>query len=258
MGLFDDWCDCVKETERRKTYLGLGEKAGGRDGVKCHLARTVRSHYDALERIADDIERLGYASASNILRERLPRSARARSGELGEILATELAEEMLGFNVPVRRLRYKDGREMAMRGDDFIGVGYDSEGNLWLLKGESKSRASLTKAVIAEARGALDRDHGRCTPSSLLFVADRLLDGDEDDIELGRTIRKEIGQKAPRPNRIDHAIFTFSGNAAHAALKEDLDGADGRRRQTVANLRIRDHQDFIAEIYEEAGTLGND
>jgi hypothetical protein len=63
------------------------------------------------------------------------------SGELGEILATELVEEMMDYEVPVRRLRYKDGREMALRGDDFIGIRVNAAGNLHLLKGESKSRA---------------------------------------------------------------------------------------------------------------------
>jgi hypothetical protein len=42
-----------------------------------------------------------------------------------EILATELVEEEIGLRVPVRRLRYKDGRNMPMRGDDFIGAGYE-------------------------------------------------------------------------------------------------------------------------------------
>ena len=58
----------------------------------------------------------------------MPQTSRSRSGDLGEILATELVEEEIGLRVPVRRLRYKDGRNMAMRGDDFIGAGYDGNG----------------------------------------------------------------------------------------------------------------------------------
>jgi hypothetical protein len=53
---------------------------------------------------------LGYNAAATILRERLPRSKTVRSGDLGEILASEFVEERLGFNVPIRRMRYKDGR----------------------------------------------------------------------------------------------------------------------------------------------------
>jgi Cap4 SAVED domain len=219
---------------------------------------TVRSHYDSLERIADDVEQLGYESAAAILRERLPRSKKARSGDIGEILASELTEERLGFNVPVRRMRYKDGREVALRGDDFIGAGYGEDDKLWLLKGESKSRIVLGKTTITSARKTLNRDNGRCTPHSLLFVADRLLDQGGDMEELGREMRTEVAAKALPASRIDHALFTVSGNAPPAALTDDYDALRQNRKQTVVNFRIEDHQDFIADIYEEAGSLGDD
>jgi hypothetical protein len=87
-----------------------------------------------MDRIAEDIRALGFVGAAAVLAERLPRTPRARSGELGEIFATELVEEELGFEVPVRRLRYKDCREMALRGDDFIGVRVDGAGTLYLTR----------------------------------------------------------------------------------------------------------------------------
>ncbi len=46
---------------------------------------------------------------------------------MGEILATEFIEFQTEFRIPVRRLRYKDGREMALRGDDFLGVNEDED-----------------------------------------------------------------------------------------------------------------------------------
>lgn len=259
MALFKTWCDSRKRKESHKRYWILIEKAGGREAIRDTLAETMRSHYDRLDRIGDDVARLGYVKAANILRAVLPRQNRARSGELGEILATELVEEEIGFRVPVRRLRYKDGREMALRGDDFIGVGYDGDDKLWLLKGEAKSNKVLGKITITGARQVLSRDDGRCTPESLLFVANRLLESaDENDVQLGRTIRDEVGCNTLRPGRIDHMLFTMSGNAPPAALKEDLDAASTNRNHYTVNLRIRDHQEFIAEMYEEAQNLGDD
>jgi hypothetical protein len=258
MAIFGSWCDLNKDENSLKRYWTLVEKAGGRDVVRASLAETMRSHYGRLDRIADDIARLGYEKAAEILRTVLPQSATARSGELGEILATELVEEQTGFNVPVRRLRYKDGREMALRGDDFIGVRYDKGGRLWLLKGEAKSNQALDKTTIADARETLNRFDGRCTPVSLLFVANHLLDSnDEDDISLGRTMRDEVGCKALRPNRIDHMLFTLSGNNPPSALKEDLIAASADRNQYVVNFHIEDHQKFIAAMFEEAQNLGD-
>jgi hypothetical protein len=260
VGLYKKWCDATKEKDKRKRYWTYVEKDGGRDAIRVDLAETIRSHYDRLERIADDVQRLGYEVASQILRAAMPQTKKGRSGDLGEILATELVEEEIGLSVPVRRLRYKDGRNMAMRGDDFIGAGYDSNGEkLWLLKGEAKSNKVLGKATVASARKVLDRDNGRCTPDSLLFVANRLLESDDpDDNALGRSLRDEVGLKSLRADRIDHMLFTMSGNGPHASLKEDLEAAGSGRDQYVVNIHIDDHQDFIAAMYSEAEDLGDD
>lgn len=258
MALYKDWCVGAKQKNKKKTLLTYTEKVGGRDAVLEQLGETVRTHYDQADRIADDVARLGYEGAAEILRALLPQSKRARSGDLGEILASELVEEEMGFRVPVRRMRFKDGREVAMRGDDFIGVGYDPDEKLWLLKGESKSRANLGNVTIAEAREALNRYGGRCTPDSLLFIANRLLESDDKgDVELGRTIRDEVGLKALRASRIDHMLFTISGNAPQAKLEKDLEAAGSDRNQHVVSIHIEDHQAFIAEIYEEAMNLGD-
>jgi hypothetical protein len=154
MALYKNWCTGAKQKTKKKTFRAYTEKTGGRVKVLTQLGETVRAHCDQADRIADDVARLGYDAAAEILRALLPQSTRARSGDLGEILASQLVEEEVGFRVPVRRMRFKDGREVAMRGDDFIGVGYDKEDRLWLLKGESKSREALNITTIAEAREA--------------------------------------------------------------------------------------------------------
>ncbi len=128
MELYERWCDASREKDKRKRYWTYVEKDGGRDEIRDDLAETIRSHYDRLERIADDVHQLGYRVAAGILSEAMPQTPKGRSGDLGEILATELLAEEIGLRVPVRRIRYKDGRNMAMRGDDFIGAGYDSKG----------------------------------------------------------------------------------------------------------------------------------
>jgi hypothetical protein len=257
--LYKDWCASEKDRDRRKRYWTLIERAKGRAKIEGGLAEIIRAHYDRLERIAEDVDRLGYKKAAKVLSAELPKTSRARSGDLGEILATELVEEEIGPRVPVRRLRYKDGRNMAMGGDDFIGAGYGSDDDLWLLKGEAKSARVLGGKTIANARKVLNRDNGRCTPDSLLFVANRLLESDdEDDVALGRAIRDEVGLDSLPPGRIDHMLFTMSGNGPPAALKQDLAATENNRDHYVVNLHIEDHQEFIAVMYEKAVDLGDE
>ncbi len=259
MGLYKEWCDHDGENKGRKCYLLLREKDTGRRAILANLVKTVRSHYDRLDRIAEDVDQLGFTTAAAILRERLPTKARSRAGDLGEILASELAEEMLEFRVPVRRMRFKDGREVPLRGDDFIGVNFcDDDGSLWLLKGEAKSRKTLNKTTITEARAALNADHGRCTPISLLFVADQMMaSNDEDEAALGRLIRNEVGRKTLSKERIDHALFTLSGNGPIAALQADYDAVDKGRHHTIINLHVADYSEFLDLVYERASDLGD-
>lgn len=256
--MIEEWLDIEEADhgERKRLYM-LAEKDGGRTAVQADLIGRVRGHYDDPKNIADDIEELGFPGAARILRERMPRDAKKRSGEVGEILAAEFIEHQTGFRIPVRRLRYKDGREMALRGDDFLGI-EEADGNLNYLKGEAKSGLKMGGGVITDARTRLGDDDGRPTPISLLFVADRLLEGDEDDKALGRQIRNEMGRRSILARQVSHGLFTLTGNDLRAELEADLDGAKSDHGYVSVNLRINDHQEFIAWIYKEAENLGDD
>ena len=210
MGLYQKWCDGTKEDERRKRYWTYVEKDGGRDEIRDDLAETMRSHYDRLERIADDVAAARLQGCrGNSACAAPPDCTRAARAISARYLATELVEEEIGLRVPVRRLRYKDGRNMAMRGDDFIGAGYGGDDEkLWLLKGEAKSNKVLGKATVTSARKVLNRDNGRCTPDSLAFVANRLLESnDEDDVQLGRSPPRRSRSEVPaRRSHRPHAL----------------------------------------------------
>lgn len=259
MSLYGKWCTTAKQQTGRKRYWRYTEKTGGRRSILPSFAQSLRSHYDRLDRIAEDVARLGYELAAKNLKAQLPQTKKGRSGDLGEILATEFVEEEIQLRIPVRRLRYKDGRNMAMRGDDFIGVAKSADDTLHLLKGEAKSNKTLGKTTIENARRVLNRDSGRCTPDSLMFVANRLLESaDPADQELGRAIRDEVALEAVPDDRIAHMLFTFSGNHPPAALAQDLTTAAAGRDHYVVNLHVEDHQEFIQLMYEEAQNLGDD
>lgn len=257
--MLDEWLQINEDPrDERKTLFTLTERGGGRDAISDRLIERIRCHYDDLAHIADDVERLGFPGAARIFRQRLPASARSRSGELGEILAAEFAEFQTGFRIPVYRLRYKDQRELALRGDDFLGICADDENRLSYLKGEAKSGQVVSTAVVTDARDRLSQDDGRPTPTSLLFVTDRLLEGDDDDKELGKRIRDAFALDTVPAGLITHGLFTLSGNLPQAILEVDLDAADDRHAHISANLHIVDHQDFIEALYEKAGDFGDD
>lgn len=227
----------------------LAEIDGRRDEVIDDLRDVCRSHYVSPEITTRRLAELGAPQTAELLKEHLPMSKKARSGDLGEILATELAERRLGFQVPVRRLRWKDGRNMALRGDDIIAVSRSSTGDLKFLKGESKSRIALTATVVAEAAAALDRDRGRPTRHAVLFVAERLREQGNDDLA------KELEEAVLvgfRGISVEHLLFTLSGNSPDTHLTNHLNAIyKKRRRRHAVGVRIEDHPDFIELLFSE-------
>ena len=77
MALFKAWCTGTKYKSKKKTFRTYSEKDGGRAAVLTQLGEAVRTHYDQTDRIADDVARLGYDGASEILRAQMPQSKRA-------------------------------------------------------------------------------------------------------------------------------------------------------------------------------------
>ncbi len=104
MVLYKKWCKTNRDEAKRKRYLTLEERPDGRAEIEGVLAETMRSHYDRLDRIADDVERLGYKKAANILQAALPQTRKGRSGDLGEILATEFVEDEVELRVSCHSL----------------------------------------------------------------------------------------------------------------------------------------------------------
>lgn len=242
------WLSSQTEAVGQHKLLILSEVDGRRPACLDDLRAAVRQHYVSAETLAKRLAALGAPKTAKLLREQLPTGKKARSGDLGEILATEVAEQHLQYEVPIRRLRWKDGREMALRGDDIIGIVRGKNGKLRFLKGESKSRAALSTVAITEAAVALDRDAGRPSRHSVLFVAARLRDQGKDDLALEL---EEAVLQSFRSMPVDHLLFTFCGNNAKQLLKTHLTSASSTAscRHAVA-VYLNDHGQFIKTIYE--------
>jgi hypothetical protein len=161
------------------------------------------------------------AEAATFVEGKLPTSKSIRSGDLGEILATEWIATQGGYQVPIKRLRWKDHRNMAMRGDDVIGIQQNPQaGGLQFLKTEAKSRVALSSAVVTEARAGLDKDGGLPSAHALSFIADRLADLGNDalsDAILDAQLKTGI-----QPQQVRHLLFTFSGNNPETHLTGSL------------------------------------
>lgn len=244
--LFDRWVSKKRTNVGRHQLVLLSETAGARSGVLDEIRSLVRTHYLDSSVTARRLASLGAPKAAQLLRERTPTTKRARSGDLGEILATEVAERELSYRVPIRRLRWKDGREMALRGDDIIGIAHKKE-RLRMLKGESKSRAALSSAVLDQAAAALDSDLGRPTRHAVLFVAERLRERGEDDVaeELEEAV---LGSFRRIP--VAHMLFILTGGDPEKLLTAHLTNlATKRRVRHAVGFWVLDHSQFVETLF---------
>ena len=223
---FADWCN--EETEKvgantLYTLTGIPEKLQhGRDAV----AAAIPEHYAAVEQVARVLTRLGKHAAAQLIEDKLPETKSVRSGDLGEILATEYVTDQTAYEVPIKRLQWKDHRNMAMRGEDVIGIAHDpANSRLRFLKTEAKSRATLQAQVVIEARARLDKDGGLPSAHALSFISARL--SEIGNTELADAIDDAQLKHGIPPGTVEHLLFTFSGNSPTEHLKSSLEGYTG-------------------------------
>ena len=254
MGLFDRWCDEAKDDigdhSLRILRADESRRAIGVDAV----AKAIPEQYVSNSRYADVLEKLGKKAAAKYLRGKLPATKAVRSGELGEVLALTFVEERTEWGDTVKKLRWKDHRDMPMRGDDVLAIRIEGD-EVSLLKGEAKSRRSLSNNVLKEARKALNANKGRPSPHALTFYAERLADDGQADLA-DRILRMQYRDGMPR-DCVSHMIFSFSGNDPEKLLRGHLDKYKGNFDQIYVGVRVMQHGEFIESVYEKVGKDGD-
>lgn len=246
--LFSNWCTSTSTLVANGRNLHqMTEISGARQAKKNEIVSTVHSHYEDPQLLADRIKRLGFTRAGKVLEKQFPKTKKARSGHIGEIMCTECVPAILAdFIVPIKRLRWLDGRESALRGEDLIGISL-KDNRRRFVKGESKSGISITASTISKARKALLSYKGRPSPHSMTFVMKRLFETGQDALAI--IFEEYVADNSIAPRDLVHLMFTLTGNDPSQALVDDLRDYTGMVEQHSVNVRIVDHQKFIKSIY---------
>ena len=241
--------DIFIEHSQEHTFSIIELKATEFDSLVSGLVDLLPKHYIAPEAIADILNRLGKSATAQKLRDKIPEVKKIRSGDVGEVITTDYIEECTDFKVPIRKLRWRDHRNMPMRGDDVIGIHIDRiDKTVRFLKAEAKSSNSLSRSVLSEARRELDNHEGRPAPHALGFVIDRLKD-------IGRTDLANLLEKVQlidgiRPNQVEHLLFTFTASNPATLQKEAFEAYGGDIKQSSVGFRVDSHQQLIVSVYQ--------
>ena len=257
MAQFNNWCLTVdQQIGNHFCRVLTGQAASLPTGIQA-TASIVPQHYASEEQVARALARLGKPAAAALIQGKLPTSKAIRSGDLGEIYATEWIDTQSGgYRAPIKRLRWKDHRNMAMRGEDVIGILQDPQTQrLHFLKTEAKSRITLTAQVLSDAREALDKDGGLPSAHALSFISARLLE--LNNLPLADAIDDALLRHGIPIQNVKHLLFTFSGNAPEALLTASLNAYAGPINQWGVALRVDGHAAFVGAVYDQVIADGN-
>jgi hypothetical protein len=243
--LFKKWLKPVSTPHQGVTLYG--ERTGARSIGLSALRGLLGEHFVGEATI---LQAGGYTKAAAIIANSLPTDKRTRSGDLGELLATEYINSETSFVVPLKKLRWKSDRQMPMHGNDIIGVDTKLK-PVHVLKGECKSRAVFGAGVVVEAVNALDLNDGRPNPSTLAFIAKRLYEEKRDneanvfrDLQCGGTIAAR---------NMTHMIFVLSGNDPSKHLANGPKSEHSGIKRENAAILVSDHAVFIEAVYKSYG-----
>lgn len=244
--LFKTWLEIIPTTQSGLTLYG--ERAGSRAAGLTELKRLLADHFVGEASI---LKAGGYTKAADIIANSLPSNKKTKSGDLGELLATEYLNSETSFVVPIKKLRWKSDREMAMHGNDVIGLDTSNQ-PIQILKGECKSRAVFGPSIVAEAVESLDKHDGHPNPSTLAFITKRLYEeGRDTEADVFRDLQ---AGGAITARNITHMIFALSGNdPAKHFLGAPQSKHRGIKRDNAAVL-VTDHGQFITDVYTTNGT----
>jgi hypothetical protein len=247
---FRRWCILPEPVLINGHRAGVIESHDDATGIAA-LAASLQDVYAEPKSLALIAERLGKAGVAKFLRNKLPVQASARSGDVGEILATAYLHDECGYVVGPSRLIQRDHQEWAMRGDDVLGAKLDSDGKLGIAKAEAKSRVKVDEKTVKAAREGLARNDELPSPHSLTQFAERLITADN---YIGEAVLKMQLSDGVRPDRIRHLMFLFTSGDPRPHVVADLKAYTGSVPQLAITLRVKGHQNFIKAAYEQVTT----
>ncbi len=212
------------------------------------IAEVVPSHYIEPERLAELFARLGRNEVAEYISLKLPTAESIQSGDLGEVLCATFVHETTPFKLGIKRLRWKDHRNMAMRGDDVLAFELrQSTPTLRVLKAESKSRATMPAAVLNAARKSLSEFSELPSPHAMSFVADRL--SKAEDKPLRDALDDALLKEGLNTSQVTHMLFSFSGNDASDILRKNLAEYVGPVAQHYVGLHVEGQRAFIGAVF---------
>lgn len=143
--------------------------------IKAYISDTLRDETHDPQFLKDAADFFGWDRVRHLIQAGLPTQASARRGEFGEAIAGLIVSVLVGFHIPVRKLRYKISASQSLPRTDVLGIRLDDRGEIdAVCIVESKLRTGADTSYAVSGYKQLHEEVENTLNDILLFVAERL------------------------------------------------------------------------------------
>ena len=238
------------QTDAGVPHRALRELDGKReDVVRCMREMVARHHASPEQRARDKqrrdaMKRLGFDAEQGSMK-RFPENPSTRKGNLAEIILAEYVSLAADLELLVYRLRYNPNVNQSMKGNDVLAFDLDSD-PVRIVVGETKFRATSSKAAVTEIIDGLVRSHKGGIPVSMQFVVDRLFEAGQE--ELGQRVLECAVLFALDNLRVDYVGLLMSDPEGPERVKKHASGPI--HRLAMVSFGINSPDSIVDPCYE--------
>ena len=222
------------------------EENAARVRVKRAITEAIVDHHITPEVLEGALTRRGFTKTKAFLMERLPTEARTRTGNFGEVLASEHLRQRHGYDMPVFKLRYMDNPQMPMRGEDLVAFRLGKKKSITALcVGEAKAMQTFDSREVNDAHARLKTAY-HPHPVSLMMISSILHDRKDKLAEQVDIILETLGTK---PIRRENWIFIITGNTPRDPFSDIQADANVVENLTCVDVVLENLSDFVTDIF---------
>ena len=221
----------------------------GHTDILCnYMLPALKKHHsspETLQRHRELVDSLRIVNAPNLLSP-YPQNLTTKKGNFAEIFLAEYLGETSEMKLPVYRLRYNPNPNQSMKGDDILMFDLDSN-PARIIVGESKFRGTPDKQSVIDIVEGLLRSNKAGLPISLMFVAERLFQ--ENEQELGKKVMNCAILFATNKLQIDYVGLLMSNQNARNAVNTHT--SNDLKRLLMISLGLKKPEEIVQQAFDQ-------
>jgi hypothetical protein len=250
-----DWLATLERqpADRRFAARDTTEHSALTEAVYAYLVQLVLDNLIGLDFIELLANALGDEVTLNWVRDSTPGRAPMQRGDFAEILTGALLIEFDGYEVPIKKLRYRVSADDSLTGGDVLALRADTDGSIiGTCLAETKFRSTPATRAAVDAYEQLEKQARQALPDIYRFVTQRLT---EIGHPLGAALLRFLGSGSNDDLAEYRIELVWDLDAWREDVLNELDDLEPSLHPlTVDVVRIEQLVELVEELLTRTGT----